>query len=110
MRKLFSAVKEKVSVVKKKVKGAALTAMAMLAIAATAIGGGTEAHAATTPGVDFSGQTTGIDVMAAISSAFSFLGMFDAWVYLVLGVLLAPVLIGLIFWLVGKLRSRRATA
>jgi len=112
MKNFVSKIKEKAVAVKSKVKGAAMALAVVAAVGAASLGGGVQAHASATPapGIDFSGQSNGIDVMGAISSAFSFLGMFNAWVYLVLGIVLAPVMIGMIFWLVGKLKKRGATA
>lgn len=52
--------------------------------------------------VDFSGATMPFSVADMVKTAFSFLGMFDTWTLLGLGIVFAGVIVGFIFWVVQK--------
>lgn len=112
MKAIVSKIREKSAAVGRKLKSKALAALAVVGVAAAALNiGTTQTFAAATPApVDFSGQSLDVNVAGAVSSAFSFLGMFGTWVYLVLGIMLAPVMIAFVFWIIGKLRRNTAKA
>lgn len=54
--------------------------------------------------IDFS-TTTGLDinVVDVVKTGFSFMNMFNTYTMLVLGIIFAPVAIGFIIWIWGKL-------
>jgi len=57
-----------------------------------------------TYGVDFSSTGgLGLSVTDVIETGFSFMGLFDTYTMLVLGIIFAPVAIGFIIWLWRKL-------
>ena len=59
---------------------------------------------ATYGGVDFSSTGgLGLSVTDVIETGFSFMGLFDTYTMLVLGIIFAPVAIGFIIWLWRKL-------
>lgn len=78
----------------------ALVAVAVAAIAMVATPGTVGAAP-----LDFSSETVGISVMDMVKSALSFLGIFNDWVLIGLGVIFAGVIVGIIFWIVGKLKK-----
>lgn len=52
--------------------------------------------------VDFSGVTMPFSIADMIKTAFSFLGIFDTWVLLGLGILFSGIIVGFIFWILSK--------
>jgi len=73
----------------------------MLAVSAIAMAAMPTVGAA---GIDFSTNTATLpDVKDVVSTGFSFMGMFDTYTMLVLGIIFAPVAIGFILWLWRKL-------
>lgn len=97
---IISAVKQKWTNFKQKTTAMALLAMTALA----ALPVSASAAAAPTGPIDFS-TTTGINVSTTdvVSTGFSFANMFGPYTMLVLGIMFAPVGLGFIIWLWGKL-------
>lgn len=80
---------------KKKAVAMFTLAMAAIAVAAVPVGAAP---------VDFS-TTTGIAITPTdvIGTGFSFMGMFDQYTMIVLGIIFAPVAIGFVIWIWNKL-------
>ncbi|MFD0717684.1 hypothetical protein [Paenibacillus sp. GCM10027626] len=53
--------------------------------------------------ISFGDSSIGITTTDAIATGFNFMGLFDSWTMLVVGIIFAPVAIGFIIWLMGKL-------
>lgn len=83
---------------KKKGKMMGLVAMAIAAVAALP----TAAGAAP---IDFTGQTVGVTVGDAVGTGFNFAKIFDEWTLLAAGLILAPIVIGMLIWLAKKGRG-----
>lgn len=81
----------------KKFKASALALTAMMAVAAIP---GTVGAAP----IDFTNTgTLNVPVTDVVKTGFSFMGLFDEYTMLVLGVIFAPVAIGFVLWLWKKL-------
>lgn len=79
--------------------------------AALSVLGGTTALAALAPAagaapIEFTGQSLNVDVADVVSTGFNFANLFNEYTLLVLGIMLAPVLIGFIIWLWGRLPKK----
>lgn len=95
IKALFGKVKDKAGKLKSKAVG--MVSMAIAAVMALPVAAGAAP-------VDFS-TTTGINVTPTdvIGTGFSFMGMFDEYTMIVLGIIFAPVAIGFIVWIWRKL-------
>lgn len=93
MGKFFKGIKNKL---------AAVTTLTM-ALAVSAFAG---AAAASPPSqaVDFSNMSgLTVDPLDVVSTGFSFMRMFDNYTVIVLGLIFAPVAVGFVLWIWGKL-------
>ena len=89
----------------KKMSASAFALVAVMTVSATS------AFASSNPGdtpVAMTNVTLPFTVQGMLGTATNFLGMYGTWVLLALGVLFAPVLIGLALKLVGYLKARMA--
>ena len=73
--------------------------------------GGTAALAALAPAagaapIEFTGITTGVDVGDALQTGVNFMGIFGEWTNLAIGVFLAAVIIGFIFFVIRKIPQK----
>lgn len=91
MNKLFA----KVSQAKKRVAAAVMSVMA-LAVAAVPVGAAP---------LDFSTTTVDIDVKDVVGSGVSFMGIFKDYMLLGLGIIVATIIIGIVFWVIQKGRK-----
>lgn len=95
IKSLFGKVKDKAGKLKSKAVG--MVSLAIAAVMALPVAAGAAP-------VDFS-TTTGLQIEPTdvIGTGFSFMGMFDAYTMIVLGIIFAPVAIGFVLWIWGKL-------
>lgn len=73
--------------------------------------GGTGAIAALAPAagaapIDFTNQTLDVSVTDVVATGFNFANMFNDYTLIVLGVIFAPILIGFVIWLFGKIKAK----